>query len=91
MPISTKDQSPYETYGEFLNRTLCENSCKIHSQTNITPKCYEGKREYECIVKPNEHPDDKPTTLTLCEDCKNALVVAKHIYKYSTKVTKLEV
>lgn len=90
MPLSTKDQSAYETYGEFLARKLCDNSAKRGLKTGVTPRCFEGKREYKCIVHYDVH-GIETMKMTLCSDCMIRLSKDCMKRRYELKTTRLEI
>lgn len=99
MTTSTKDQSPYETYGEYLARKLCDNSAKRGMKTGITPRCFDGKRQHKCIVYydstafliNNKSSPISTTTMTLCTPCMRLLKKDCRKRKYRIRTTRLEI
>lgn len=82
-------QSPYETLGEYFERTLCDNSAKRGRGISLDPKCYDGKREYECTVYYDEH-GIETSTIVLCSECTKNLKkdCRKHKYRFKSKKVK---
>lgn len=82
-------QSPYETRGEYLNRTLCDNAAKRYRGIGISPKCYDGGREYECTVYYDKH-GIETSTMVLCSECMKNLKkdCRKHKYRFKSKKVK---
>ena len=76
-----------ETYLEYQERTLCENSSKLTNNI-VSPKCFDGGQEYEVKVSYNDVESD---TLRLCESCMNAVKTDARRFKYEVNVKKLEV
>lgn len=84
-------QSPYETYGQYQKRTLCDNSTKRGRGISLNPQCYDGRREYKCTVYYDEyHSASNSDTMTLCSECMKNLRkdCRKHKYQFESKKVK---
>jgi hypothetical protein len=84
-------QSPYETLGEYYERIYCDNSAKRGRGVNITPKCYDGGREYECTVYYNKYGIERTgPTMVLCSECRKNLRkdCRKRKYRFKSKKVK---
>ena len=83
----SKSQSPYETYGEWEQRTFCDNASRRGTGIGVT-QCVDGKREFQCTVTYNKVESD---TMVLCSKCQNQLKreARKHGYKFkATRITQ---
>jgi len=75
----------YETYQERQHKTLCENSSMLTNNV-VTPKCYDGKKEYEVVISYNDVEND---TLFLCDACMKMIKRECRKHGYGVKTRRL--
>ena len=79
-------RSEYWTRTRWKARLFCDNSSMKELDIGLRPKCYDGGREYDCIIHFNEY-DLEPSTVVLCSECAIHLKrdCRKYGYRFQSK------